>query len=162
MYISNPFSFLCFSVSIRPFPRRNASLTNPVSMSFPPAGKLWATTMVRDPMLFCDASWFNPNKVRSFPVAGDLDVDGMLPWSLSLNQFLYFEWQHCCTFSLGDPVRVRRRWSRGRWCARSDRTTPKVRPVELAVLKLILLVGPRLLRASFEGDPWQAPDDKDA
>lgn len=48
-------------------------------MSFPPAAWLWATTMVRDPMFFCDAPWFNPNKVRSFPVAWYLDVDGMFP-----------------------------------------------------------------------------------
>lgn len=35
--------------------------------------------MVCDPLLFCDAAWFSPKEVRSFPVAGYLDVNDMLP-----------------------------------------------------------------------------------
>lgn len=118
--------------------------------------------MVRDPILFCDAPWFDPNEVRSFPVAGYLDGNGMLPGPLSFDHILYFEWQRRCAFSLGELVRVRRRWSRGTWGARSDRTPPKARLVELVALKLRLLAGPEFLRAPFELDLWQARDDQEA
>lgn len=128
---------------------RSHSLDDPISMSFSPAVQLWATIMVRDPMLFCDAFWFKPNEVYSFLAARYIDGSNMLPGALSLDHILYVEWQRRCALSLGKLVRERCRWSRGTWSTKSGQTLPKLSLVELLVLKDSLRAGSRLLCASF-------------
>lgn len=84
-------------------------------MVFTSAAQLWASLMIRDPILLCDAPWFNPNEVCSFLVAEYLDGNGTSLGHLSFDQILYAKWQRRCTFSIEELVRVRRQWSRGAW-----------------------------------------------
>lgn len=60
-------------------------------MSFTSAAGIWATTMVREPILSCDAPWFNPHEARNFSVAGCLVGNGMLPKPLLFDHILSFE-----------------------------------------------------------------------
>lgn len=82
--------------------------------------------MVRDPMLFCNVPLLKPNEMRSSSAARYLDVHDMLSGPLSFDRVLYLEWQRRCAISLGDLVRIRRRWSRGTGAARSNGTPLKM------------------------------------
>lgn len=105
---------------------------------------------------FFHAPWSDSDELRRFLVAGYNDGARILSGPLLSGHLHFFEWQGRCAFSLGNLVMVRRRWSRGAWSGRFDRFSPMRRLVELVLLKLRLVVGPRLFPSPFRSDLWAA------
>lgn len=74
-------------------------------MSFPPAAQLWATTMVRHFMLFCNVDWFDSSNESCFPVAGYMDGSSRFPGTLPSDHILFLEQQRRCVFFMEALIR---------------------------------------------------------
>lgn len=128
-------------------------------MSSPSCASLCVTTMASDPEIFFTAPWFKSREVRGFPVAGYVDVNGILPDPLRSGHLEYFERHNRCTFVVEKLVWVERRWDKGSWGPRTNLSLPRRCSVELVVLKLDLINGPRWRIPPFKCNLWGACDE---
>lgn len=111
--------------------------------SFPSYACPHATTIVSHADFFFSKTWFNPSEVQSFPAIGHADGNGLFRAPPPLGHILYLELQRWGAFSVDDLVRVRGRWAKGGWEPWTDSSSLRLRLVELVMIKLELMNGPR-------------------